>query len=489
MDDQTTKAMLNKGAKPPQQEGSKAPQFIFTIAATMCAFCAGTALAWTGPALPFITVKENAAAVNGTLAAVNGTLAITEAEGSWVGSLLPVGALLGALPAGYFSNLFGRKLTCASLAIPFVASWLLITYASSALHLYLARFIVGVATGASSAIAPMYVGEIAEASVRGSLGSFFQLMMTVGILYTYVLGAVVSYTSLAIFCGVVPIAFILMFFNAPESPVYLISKGRRSEAEASLKRLRGRGYDVSYELNELQKELEKSSANEVSFSDIFTRKAAFRGLIVSLGLMVFQQLSGVNAVIFYANSIFEDAGSTLDPAISTIIIGVIQVVVTYASSLLVDKAGRKILLLLSAAIMGICQGLLGLYFYLKESGNDVSNITMIPLASVGLFIVIFSLGFGPIPWMMTGELFASDIKGPCTGIAVGLNWFLAFVVTKLFGPLKNVLGSGITFGIFGVICGIGVAFVLILVPETKGKSLDEIQRILGGEGSRRKSQA
>ncbi|XP_054258655.1 facilitated trehalose transporter Tret1-like [Macrosteles quadrilineatus] len=481
MDDHTTQAMLNKSPKP-HQEGSKAPQYIFTIAATMCAFCAGTALAWTSPALPAIMPKDNETSINGTLV-------ITPEEGSWVGSLLPVGALLGALPAGYFSNRFGRKLTCASLSLPFVASWLLITYASSAMQLYLARIIVGIATGASSAVAPMYVGEIAEASVRGSLGSFFQLMMTVGILYTYVLGAVVSYTTLAIVCGVVPIAFLLMFFNAPESPVYLISKGRRSEAEASLKRLRGRGYDVSYELNELQKEIEKSSGNEVSFSDIFKRKAAFRALIISLGLMVFQQISGINAVIFYANSIFLDAGSTLDPAISTIIVGVIQVVVTYASSLLVDKAGRKILLLISAAVMGICQGLLGLYFYLKENGNDVSNITMIPLASVGLFIIIFSLGFGPIPWMMTGELFSSDIKGPCTGMAVGLNWFLAFLVTKLFGPLKTLLGSGITFGMFGVICGVGVVFVLLLVPETKGKSLDEIQRMLGEEDNRRKSLA
>jgi len=478
MDKQATQAMLNPGRA--AAKGSKAPQYIYTIAATMSAFCAGTALAWTGPALPMITANP------ALPANITDGFTITEDQGSWVGSLLPVGALLGALPTGYFSNLFGRKLVCASLAAPFVLSWFLITYASSALELYLARFICGVATGASSAVAPMYVGEIAESSVRGSLGSFFQLMMTVGILYTYTLGAYVSYTSLAIFCGVIPIAFLLLFFNAPESPVYLLTKGRRSEAEAALKRLRGPSYDITYEINELQKELEKSSDNEASISDLFTKKAALRGLIVALGLMIFQQLSGVNAVIFYATSIFKDAGSTLSPAISAIIIGVIQVVVTYASSLLVDKAGRRLLLLLSAAVMAVCQGLIGFYFYRKEMGADVSGIAMIPLASVALFIVIFSLGFGPIPWMMTGELFASDVKGSATGIAVGLNWFLAFVVTKTFGPLKAAIGSGPTFGIFGVICAVGVAFVLLLVPETKGRSLEEIQQLLGGEKSSRK---
>uniref|UniRef100_A0A1B6FS48 Major facilitator superfamily (MFS) profile domain-containing protein n=1 Tax=Cuerna arida TaxID=1464854 RepID=A0A1B6FS48_9HEMI len=474
---QTTQPMLNNGPKP-VQEGIKGPQYFYTVAATMSAFCAGTALAWTGPALEVIVAVGNATRDSDTIS-------ITEEQGSWVGSFMPLGALAGALPAGYFCNLFGRKLVCLSLAIPFIISWCLITMASSAWELYIARVIVGIATGASSAVAPMYVGEIAESSVRGSLGSFFQLMITVGILYVYVLGACVSYTILAIMCGLVPIAFVLMFFSAPETPVYLLQKNRRKEAEESLRKLRGPYYDVSYELNELQKEFEKSSDNQASIMDVFKRKSALRGLLIALGLMTFQQLSGVNAVIFYANAIFRDAGSTLSPSLSAIIVGIVQVIVTYASSLLVDKAGRRILLLISAAVMAICQGLLGFYFYLQESGSDVSSLTLVPLSSVVLYIIIFSLGFGPIPWMMTGELFAPDVKGPSTGIAVGLNWLYTFTVTKTFTPFKNWLGMGVTFGIFSVICAIGVVFVLLMVPETKGKSLDEIQKILGGKNTKR----
>lgn len=304
-----------------------------------------------------------------------------------------------------------------------------------------------------------------------------------GILYTYAVGAFFSYTTLAVACGFAPIVFLLVFFNAPETPVYLLSKGRRSEAMASLKRLRGVGYDVSYEINELQKDMEKSSGNETSFSELFSRKAVVNGLIISLGLMLFQQLSGVNAVIFYANNIFKDAGSTLSPAISAIIIGVIQVVCTYGSSLLIDKAGRKILLLVSAAVMAICQALLGIYFYLKDHGHDVSNLSMMPLLSVAFFIVIFSFGFGPIPWMMTGEVFATDVKGTATGMAVGLNWSMAFIVTKAFDPLKSAVGAGATFGIFSSICALGVVFVFFRVIETKGRSLDDIQKILGGQKS------
>lgn len=460
-----TTAMLSK--ETPKQEGKKLPQYLIAVAANLSAFAAGTALAWTSPALP-------------ELQSENSTLTVTPEQGSWVGSLLAVGAFTGALPAGFITDIFGRKLVCAALAVPFLLSWLLITYASSVTMLYIARFIAGFATGASSAIAPMYTAEIAESSIRGSLGSFFQLMLTGGILYTYVLGAIVTYDSLAILSGLVPLVFLIAFFNAPETPVYLLRNNKRSEAEKSLRTLRGSSYNINVELNELQNDINKSAQASSSVMELITRKATIKGLIVSLGLMLFQQLSGVNAVIFYSVAIFEAAGSTLHPSIATIIIGVVQVLVTYTSTLLVDRAGRRILLLISDAVMAICLGTLGYYFYLQDSGKDVSNLGLLPLLSVAVFIIVFSIGFGPIPWMMTGELFSSEIKGVATGIAVGLNWCLTFVVTKSFQPLVSSLGSAVTFWIFSAVCCAGTVFVALIVPETKGKSLDEIQKMLGG---------
>lgn len=461
----TTMSMLSK--EPVKQEGKKLPQYLAAVAANLSAFCVGTALAWTSPALPYLTSG-------------NSSVTITPEEGSWVGSLLAVGAFTGALPTGFIADIFGRKLVCAALAVPFLVSWLLITYASSVTMLYIARFIVGFATGASSAVAPMYTAEISESSIRGSLGSFFQLMITAGILYTYMLGAVVSYTWLAVLCGLVPVVFLISFFSAPESPAYLLRNNKRSQAEKSLRKLRGSSYNINVELNELQNDINKSMQARSSVMELITRKATIKGLIISLGLMLFQQLSGVNAVIFYSVSIFETAGSSLDPAVATIIVGVVQVLATYASTLLVDRAGRRILLLISDAIMALCLGSLGYYFYLRESGKDVSNIGLLPLLSVVVFIIVFSIGFGPIPWMMTGELFSSQIKGVASGIAVGLNWFLTFVVTKSFQPLVNDIGSAGTFWIFSGICCAGTIFVALIVPETKGKSLEEIQKMLGG---------
>jgi len=182
--------------------------------------------------------------------------------------------------------------------------------------------------------------------------------------------------------------------------------------------------------------------------------------------------------------LFQAAGSDLDPSIATIIVGVIQVVVTFISTLVVDRLGRRILLMISDSVMAICTLLLGVFFYLlNETDNDTSSLGWLPLTSVCVFIVVFSLGYGPIPWMMVGELFAPHIKGFASSLSCVLNWILAFIVTRFYADLASSFGIHTTFWIFSVISAIGTVFVFFIVPETKGKTLDEIQRELGGSAS------
>jgi SP family facilitated glucose transporter-like MFS transporter 8 len=432
----------------------------------------GTVLAWTSPTLP-------------ELQSTNSTLPVTREEGSWIGSLVAVGAIAGALPAGYFADRFGRKPVILALSAPFLLSWILITVANAVGTLYAARFIAGFATGAVSVVAPMYIGEIAESSVRGALGSFFQVMLTVGILYTYVVGAIGDYTWLGILSGVIPIVFFISFSRVPESPTYLVKKQRTEDAKKSLQYYRGSSYNIWKELQDLEEDISESTKTKVSIRDLVSSKGIRKALTVSLGLMIFQQLSGVNAVIFYSVDIFNAAGSTLDPNVAAIIVGVVQVVVTYIASAVVDRAGRRVLLLLSASIMGLCLAILGLYFYLKNKGDDVSGIGWLPLLCVTVYIVMFSLGFGPLPWMMMGEVFAPSVKGTASSIAVCTNWTLTFIVTFSFGKLVEGLGEEWTFWLFAIICGVATIFIFYIVPETKGKTLTEIQRILNGGSSPR----
>lgn len=427
----------------------------------------GTVLAWTSP-----TLLE--------LQSPNSTLPVTPEEGSWIGSLVAVGAIAGALPAGYFADRFGRKPIILALSAPFLLSWIMITVANAVGILYVARLIAGFATGAFTVVAPMFIGEIAESSVRGALGSYFQVMLTVGILYTYVVGAIANYVWLGILSGIIPVIFFIVFLGVPESPTYLVKKHRNDDAKKALQYYRGSSYSIWKELQELDKDISESTQTKVSIRDLISSKGTRRALIIALGLMIFQQLSGINAVIFYSGDIFKAAGSTLDPKVATIIVGVVQVVVTYISSAVVDRVGRKVLLLLSASIMGLCLAILGLYFCLKK-GDDSSGLGWLPLLCLTVYIVVFSLGFGPLPWLMMGEVFAPNVKGAASSIAVCTNWTLTFVVTFSFVKLVDGLGEDWTFWLFAIICGIATIFIYYLVPETKGKTLSEIQRILNGD--------
>ncbi|KAI5713917.1 hypothetical protein M8J76_007798 [Diaphorina citri] len=441
----------DKGPTPTQPEGRKLNQYLATVIVAFGPFCVGTGLAWTSPVLPMLTEPPS----------VIGTV-VSSGEASLIGALMPIGAIFGA-PAGPFADKFGRKPVILAFCFPYILSWLLILFAQNIYMLFVARFIAGVGTGGLCAIIPMFIGEIAESSIRGALGSFFQMFLTLGVLYVYCLG-LSTYTVIAIGCLVIPILlFILLFLIVPETPIFLMKSGKPEKAEVSLRYYRGAQYDVATELAAIQKEIDAASEKKATFSDLFSSRANLRGLIVSLGLMMFQQFSGVNTVIFYSNDIFKSAGSTLDPSISAIIVGVVQCIVTGLSVVLVDKAGRRLLLLLS------------------NSGSDVSSIAFLPLISVIMFIVMFSLGFGPIPWMMVGELFAAEVKGIATGIAVAVNWIGAFLVTLCFGFLVRHFGSAATFWIFTVCCVVGTVFTFMVVPETKGKTLAQIQRELGGE--------
>lgn len=451
-------------------EGKKLTQYIAAIFATLGAMAVGTVLAWTSPTLP-------------ELQSTNSTLPVTPEEGSWIGSLVAVGAIVGAVPAGYLADRFGRKLVIQALSMPFLLSWILIVVANSVGLLYLARFIAGFATGATSVVAPMFIGEIAESSVRGALGSFFQVMLTVGILFTYIVGAVASYTWLGILSGIVPVALFITFSRVQETPTYLMKKHRVEEARKSLQYYRGSSYNFWREFQELDRDISESTQEKASIRDLVSSRGTRKAMVISLGLMTFQQLSGVNAVIFYSVEIFRAAGSILNPKVSAIIVGIVQVVVTYAASAMVDRAGRRILLLLSASIMGLCLAILGLYFALKNRGDDVPNIGWLPLICVAVFIVMFSLGFGPLPWMMMGELFASNVKGAASSIAVCANWTLVFIVTFSFGKLIDWMGEHWTFWLFAIICCIATVFIYFVVPETKGKTLTEIQRILNADSS------
>ncbi|XP_034484216.1 facilitated trehalose transporter Tret1-2 homolog isoform X3 [Drosophila innubila] len=446
------------------------PQYVAALAAAGGAFAAGTLLGWTSPAETPI--------VNGS---THYNFDVTKEEFSWVGAFMTLGAACVCIPIGFLINQIGRKWTMLLLVLPFILGWALLIWAQNVVMMYIARFILGIAGGAFCVTAPMYTGEIAQKDIRGTLGSFFQLMITIGILFVYGIGAGLDVMWMSIVCGILPIIFGVIFFFMPESPTYLVSKNRSEAAVQSIQWLRGKEYDYAPELEELQQSDREIRAQQVNIFAALSRPVTIKAMSISLGLMFFQQVSGINAVIFYSESIFKDANTGISTGLSTILIGIMQVVATFASTIVVDKLGRRILLLASGIVMALSTTAIGVYFFLKDQNEEnVLNLGWLPVASLCIFIIMFSIGYGPVPWLMMGELFATDIKGFAGSIAGTTNWVLAFVITKTFKNLTDGLGSGPTFWLFAGLTVVGVVFVFFIVPETKGKSLNEIQQELAG---------
>ncbi|KAK0183248.1 hypothetical protein PV327_001307 [Microctonus hyperodae] len=464
---ETTGMMSANNESSIKQESKKLWQYLAACSASLLAVGVGTALAWTSPVLPKLAVKGS-------------WFPVTSDEGSWVSSLLAIGAIAGALPAGTLADKLGRKKSLLSLAGPFVLSWILIIIARWVWVLYLARFIVGISVGASCVIVPTYIAEIASASARGTLGAMFQLLMAFGIVLTFVLGSLVSYTVLGILCALVEVAFIATFIWMPESPSWLVGQGKKPEASLALEVFRGKNYDASAELSEMQASVEDSSTKKNSIFDLIKTSGSRKAVLASFGAMAFQQLSGINAVIFYTVTIFKAAGSNLDADLAAIIVALVQAVMAAVAALIVDRAGRKPLLIFSSSFMAISLVALGLYFKLKDDGKDVSNIGWLPLVSLTFYMIAFSIGLGPIPWMLMGELFTTETKAVASGLAVMLNWFLVFLVTKTFPSMQDSLGAAVTFWIFAGIMAFATVFEYLFIPETKGKTLQEIQNELNG---------
>ncbi|CAB3365741.1 Hypothetical predicted protein [Cloeon dipterum] len=364
---------------------STAPQYFAAVLATLSAFSAGTILGWSSPALPILEGADSPVPIDAD-------------QGSWLGSLLTLGALMGAAPAGAVSQLVGRQRLLVALSLPLLASWLLLGLGTSVAALYVGRLLGGLATGAVSVVAPIYCAEIAEQKCRGALGTLFQLQLVVGILFAYVVGAVAPINCFAYTCALVPALFMVTFVWMPETPQYLLSRGRRFAAEQSLQWLRGGdGCDVQKELLALQSAANAADASSMGGAaslvlDPATRKALF----VSLGLMALQQLSGINAVVFYSGSIFDSAGGTLSPSVASIVIATVMVGATACSTLLVDKAGRRPLLLLSAAAMAACLAALAVSFsytpdLTAEDAVRPDWLNWLPVLSVAIYIVAFSV--------------------------------------------------------------------------------------------------
>lgn len=399
-------------------------------------------------------------------------------QGAIVAALL-LGAMIGSACAGRLSDRLGRRRLIIIAAIVFTGGALLAALAPTVAVLIAARFIIGLAVGSAALVVPLYLAEIAPAKIRGAITSLNQLMIVGGILAAYVVNAILASSGnwrLMLGLAAVPSLVLLVgMFFMPETPRYLVHAGEEETAKEVLEDLPGddRPQERIDEIREVDDTVEGGTGLRALLRAKWVRPA----LVVATGLAVFQQLVGINTIIYYAPTTLTNVGFSKTSAIyANLIVGVINVALTILAVRLIDRVGRKPLLFVGIAGMAGSLIVLGVGLSVLATphhpGDPAAILTLICLAT---FIASFAATWGPVVWVMIPEVLPLSVRGTAMGIAVFGNWAANFAVSQTFPPLLNSLGPGPVFlgyAALGICAGL---FVKALVTETKGRSLEDIE--------------
>jgi sugar porter (SP) family MFS transporter len=414
--------------------------------------------------------------ISGALLLIKGDLgASTFEQSAIVGSLL-LGAMAGAILSGYLAGAIGRRPTKIISGCIFTVAAIWSALSPTVWVLIVARFVLGISVGTASFVSPMYIGELAPKKIRGGLVSFNQLMITSGILVAYIvdfaLKDVTNNWRWMLGLGAIPgIALAVGMFLMPESPRWLVEHEREDDARDVLCRAREHE-DVDEEMDEI-----RDVAQESARVRDLLGKAVRPMLIVGLGLAIFQQLVGINTVIYFAPTIFQLAGVSTSAAIGqTVFIGVTNVVFTIVAVLLLDKLGRRVFLLAGTAGLTVALVGLGLFFAVP---SIKANYGWLALASLIVYIASFAVGLGPVFWLMIAEIFPLKIRSAAMSVCTVANWGFNFLVAFTFLQLISTAGKGGTFFVYAGLGVLALIFFAWKVPETKGRSLEEIESELG----------
>jgi sugar porter (SP) family MFS transporter len=386
------------------------------------------------------------------------------------------GAAVGALAGGRLADLFVRRLLLIVTAIIFAAGAVICAAATSPAMLIVGRIIVGLGIGLSSGTVPVYISEVSPADARGWTVSLFQLAITIGILLAYVVDYAFAKSGAwrwMFGLSVIPAAiFAIGMYFLPESPRWLVRHGEPARARTILARIRGTS-DVDAEMKEIEHSFAQSQEHG-NWRDLLSSSLR-PALIVGIGLAIFQQVTGINTVIYYAPLIIQSAGvsSASGAILATAGIGVVNVLMTIVSMWLIDRVGRRPLLLTGIAGMIVTLGVLGWAFYSNARSEALSWLAVI---SMMVYVASFAISLGPIFWLLIAEIYPLQVRSSSEGLAATFNWGSNLLVSMTFLTLLQGIGAPKTFWLYGL-CAIGAwMFSYRLVPETKGRTLEQIEQ-------------
>lgn len=436
----------------------------FLITVNLTTFTSGVSFAWSSPVVSKLqSPTENPL-----------NRALTEDEISWVASLISLGAIIAPYAAGYSADKIGRKRTLLLGTIPTIICYLILALVRNLYAYYAARFVLGLtAIGTPLTVIPMFIGEVSELHNRGTLGCFTILYVTLGFLFSFAVGPFTSFQTFNLLCLIAPVSFlILCVLFIPETPTYYIMKDDLEQAKRSLAKLRTGSIDK--EILNIENTVKSYLASKGGIRDILRTKSLRKATFVSMSLMTIQQMTAMSVMTFYLQFIFETANSSVSPDIATIIIGIVQLFGSLSSTIAVDKLGRRPLLLASTISTSLSLLVLSVYFYLLVTKDDVTNIGWLPIVTLVVYRLAYGFGIGSLPQTILSEIFPSHVKSVASALTVCNCFVFSFITAKIFPLLVSAVDNWFAFLLFAICNSIGVVFIWFMVPETKGRTLDEI---------------
>lgn len=398
---------------------------------------------------------------------------------SYLTVISPISLIISSFLFARLVDSIGRKYSAIIVAIPYLIAFVMIALTKNIYVFYLTRAIVGIGDAGLYSIMPTYIGEVTTPKVRGSWGNCFCMSMYMGHVAINIIGGYNSIQTTAVICLCFPILFLCIFPFSPESPYYYMMKGSKENARKSLQILR-QADDVEAELIQLEADVKRQMSQLGTWKDLFMIKSNRRALLAGIAVRLFQQLCGISVFAVYTQYIFRQAGGGFSAVQSAIIF---QGAVTFGNtvcSFFVDRMGRRTALMSSLFSCAVVLLGVAVYFYVSMNHPevDVSKLQWMPLVGMLLFVATFSFGLGVVPTLMLGELFSASIKGK--GLCVlNVNYGLALSsLSKLFHIMETKIGLYSPFTLFAASCFVNTAVAYYVVPETKGKTLEEIQQDL-----------
>lgn len=432
----------------------------------------GLIIVWTSPLLEIL--KTNNTETNPLGAP------ISIYEQSWITSLFSIGLAIGPLLLGMLPDLLGRKLSQILLSLIVVVTFFILAFTKHIVFYYITRFIQGLCVGFFITTIPLYIGEITEDTNRGQFGTFTSLFATLGNLTGYILPAIFPMRIFTLLFSVPSIfGVLLLMFFVPESPIYLTMNKRRKDTEAALVKFRNvdsiEARRYAYQIEEM---LQQTTTNQNPLN--LSRLAEIRNIVyIGLGVSVVHSIAGMFAILGYFHSIFSGSELPLSGNISSIIIGLVQVVMICLCSVVIEKWGRRVLMLVSSTTTVISFFLLGTYFKLQQLNISLLPfLSWLPIISVTIYITGYTLGVGTVCFVIMSEIFPADLKSLAVSISMVPTGLFDFLLTFSFPVCSEFLGMAWYFWIMGVINIFGLIYVFFFIPETQGKNFLEIQKIL-----------